>query len=81
MDAFAFDFNNWGCKIGGHPALRDDDIRTLHPELQEYSTLLFQYDNTVKKHMEEDTLCFFIKPKDLQNCNFDDVILWWHRNW
>lgn len=81
MDAFAFDFNNWGCKIGGHPALRDDDIRTLHPELQEYSTLLFQYDNTVKKHMEEDTLCFFIKPKDLQNCNFEDVILWWHRNW
>ncbi len=81
MDAFAYDFNNWGCKLGGHPAIRSDDIRTTQPKLKEYSALLFQYDNTTKQEMEENTLCFFIKPEDLCRAKFDDVILWHHRNW
>lgn len=25
LDAFAYDFTNWGCKIGGHPAIRTKD--------------------------------------------------------
>ena len=34
-DDFYWDFGNWGCKIGGHPALRQADIRS---EFDEYKS-------------------------------------------
>lgn len=80
-DAFTFDFGNWGCKIGGHPAIRQEDLRTEHPELSAYSTLLFQYDSTTRKNLEENTFCFFIRPEDLKACKFDDILLYWHNCW
>lgn len=77
-DRFCLEFGNWGCKFGGHPAIRQADFRLEEDECEEYSVLLFQMDLTSPDELEGDTFCFFIKPKDLQECRFDDVLLIWH---
>ena len=77
-DEFCWQFGNWGCKLGGHPALRQGDIRYNMPELQPYTTLLFQYDLTTPEELETDTFVFLIKPQDLAVCRFDDVRLYYH---
>lgn len=80
-DLFCWQFGNWGCKVGGHPALRQGDIRYNMPELQPYTTLLFQYDLTTLEELEADTFVFLIKPQDLTACCFDDVRLYYHNCW
>lgn len=79
-DAFCLDFGNWGCKIGGHPSIRQGDMRLLDDAYTEYSILLFQYDLTPQSlgELEADTFSFFIKPEDLKACRFDDILLCWH---
>ena len=78
VDDLCWDFGNWGTKIGGHPAIHQVDNRTDLEEGANYTTLLFQYDFTTKKEMEADTFQFFIKPEDLANSKFDDVLFCWH---
>lgn len=78
IDDFCWDFGNYGCKIGGHPAIRQMDIRLENEKDQKYTTLLFQYDLSTRAEIEKDTFDFFIKPEDLSACRFDDVLLCWH---
>lgn len=77
-DRFCADFGNWGCKIGGHPAIRQGDVRAENEDYQVYTNLLFQFDLTSKGELEADTFVFFIKPEDLVSCQFEDVLLYWH---
>lgn len=77
-DRFCLDFGNWGSKVGGHPSIRQGDVRFEYAEYQDYTTLLFQFDLTPEGELEADTFCFFIKPEDLAACQFDDVLLYWH---
>lgn len=77
-DEFCWDFGNWGCKIGGYPAVRQGDIRCEYEEYESYTTLLFQYDITTREELEDDTFVFFIRPEDLKACRFNDVLLYWH---
>ena len=73
------DFGNWGFKLGGHPALRYDDIRLDDTAYQAYSQLLFQFDLTLlSQSCDADTICFFIKPEDLNACRFDDILMVHH---
>lgn len=76
-DQFCLDFGNWGCKVGGHPAIRQGDVR-FEEDYQAYTVLLFQYDLTPPGELEADTFAFFIKPEDLAKGNFDDILLYWH---
>lgn len=78
-DDFCWDFGNWGCKIGGHPAIRGADGRLDTEECQKYAVLLFQYDLSTRQNFEQDTFDFFIKPEDLAALKFDDVLLYWHQ--
>ncbi len=77
-DQFFEDFGNWGCKVGGHPAIRQGDVRQEEEMYQAYTTLLFQMDFTTGEELEADTFVFFIKPEDLAKRNFEDVLLYWH---
>lgn len=77
-DQFFEDFGNWGCKVGGHPALRQGDVRREEDAYQAYTTLLFQMDFTTEEELEADTFAFFIKPEDLAKGYFEDVLLYWH---
>lgn len=77
-DQFCIDFGNWGHKIGGHPAIRQGDVRLEDEKAQAYSVLLFQFDLTSPGELEAETFCFFIKPEDLSSCRFDDILLVWH---
>ena len=77
-DQFFEDFGNWGCKVGGHPAIRQGDVRQEEEMYQAYTTLLFQMDFTTGEELEADTFVFFIKPEDLAKENFEDVLLYWH---
>ena len=79
-DRFCLDFGNWGCKLGGYPAIRQGDVRLIEDNCQDYTTLLFQYDLTAYEQgeLEADTFCFFIKPDDLKACRFDDILMSWH---
>ena len=73
------DFGNWGFKLGGHPSLRYDDIRLDDTAYQAYSQLLFQFDLTLlSQSCDADTICFFIKPEDLNACRFDDILMVHH---
>ena len=73
------DFGNWGFKLGGHPSLRYDDIRLDDTAFQAYSQLLFQFDLTLLSwSCDADTICFFIKPEDLEACRFDDILMVHH---
>ena len=73
------DFGNWGFKLGGHPALRYDDIRLDDTAYQAYSQLLFQFDlSLLSQSCDADTFCFFIKPEDLNACRFDDILMVHH---
>lgn len=79
VDDLVEDFGNWGIKLGGHPALRYDDVRLENEGLQAYSRLLFQFDLTPDApDGEADTFCFFIKPGDLQARRFDDILMVHH---
>lgn len=78
IDSLCWDFGNWGTKVGGHPALHQTDRRLDMENGEHYKVLLFQYDFTTKKNLETDTFQFFIKPEDLINAKFDDVLLCWH---
>lgn len=79
-DRFCLDFGNWGCKLGGYPAIRQGDIRLHDNNYQDHMTLLFQLDFTPYEQgeLEADTFCFFIKSDDLKACHFDDILLCWH---
>jgi len=77
-DQFCRDFGNWGCKIGGHPALRQADIRSEFDEYKSYTALLFQYDLTTREGLGLGTFAFFIRPEDLAACRFDHVLFHWH---
>ncbi len=80
-DQFFCDFGNWGFKLGGHPSLRQGEFRLEEEDHQAYSALLFQYDLTPPHDpgcQEEDTFCFFIKPGDLRDCRFDDILMIHH---
>lgn len=77
-DQFFMDFGNWGCKIGGHPAIRQGDVRYEEEEYEAYTTLLFQMDLSPIEELEGDTFAFFIKPEDLAAGCFEDVLLYWH---
>lgn len=78
VNDFYWDFGNWGTKIGGHPAIHNADSRIDLEGGLEYTTLLFQYDFATKQELEADTFQFFIKPEDLINAKFDDVLFCWH---
>lgn len=77
-DSLCWDFGNWGMKVGGHPAIHQVDSRLETENGADYTVLLFQYDFTTRKELEADTFQFFIKPQDLKNACFDDVLFCWH---
>ena len=77
-DRFAFDFGNWGFKLGGHPSLRQGEFRLDEENYQAYSALLFQYDLTDAPELERDTFSFFIRPEDLKARRFDDILMTYH---
>jgi len=73
------DFGNWGFKLGGHPSLRCDDLRLEEAAYAAYSVLLFQFDLTLlSQRCDADTICFFIKPEELEACRFDDILMGHH---
>ncbi|MEY8387614.1 YwqG family protein [Oscillospiraceae bacterium 38-13] len=73
------DFGNWGFKLGGHPSLRSDDLRLDDTAYAAYSVLLFQFDLTLlSQRCDADTICFFIRPEDLNACRFDDILMVHH---
>ena len=78
LDDLCWNFGNWGTKLGGHPAIHQEDSRLDFEDDKNYTTLLFQYDFTTKKELEADTFQFFVKPQDLENACFDDVLFCWH---
>ena len=79
VDDLTWDFGNWGFKLGGHPSLRYDDLRLEDAAYAAYSVLLFQFDLTpLAQDCEADTICFFIKPEDLNACRFDDILMVHH---
>ena len=79
VDDLTWDFGNWGFKLGGHPSLRYDDLRLEDAAYAAYSVLLFQFDLTpLAQDCEADTICFFIKPEDLEACRFDDILMVHH---
>lgn len=78
LDDLCWNFGNWGTKLGGHPAIRQMDGRLDLKGDTDYTILLFQYDFTTKKELEADTFQFFIKPQDLENACFDDILFCWH---
>lgn len=78
LDDLCWNFGNWGTKIGGHPAIHQTDSRLDLKGDADYTVLLFQYDFTTKKELEADTFQFFVKPQDLKNACFDDILFCWH---
>ena len=79
VNDLTWDFGNWGFKLGGHPSLRFDDLRLEDAAYAAYSVLLFQFDLTpLAQDCEADTICFFIKPEDLEACRFDDILMVHH---
>ena len=78
LDDLCWDFGNWGTKLGGHPAIHQADSRLDLEGCADYAILLFQYDFTTKKELEADTFQFFIKPQDLENACFDDILFCRH---
>ncbi len=78
LDDLCWNFGNWGTKLGGHPAIHQADSRLDFEDDKNYTSLLFQYDFTTKKELEADTFQFFVKPQDLENACFDDVLFCWH---
>ena len=78
LDDLCWNFGNWGTKLGGHPAIHQEDSRLDFEDDKNYTTLLFQYDFTTKKESEADTFQFFVKPQDLETACFDDVLFCWH---
>ncbi len=82
-DRFCRDFGNWGFQFGGHPALRQGEVRLEDEAFEAYSELLFQYDLTSvdaqsPQYLEADTFGFFIKPEDLAARRFDDLLMVHH---
>lgn len=73
----------YGHRIGGYPSFTQSDPREYNEKYREYSTLLLQIDSEFKDG--EDLILwgdcgvanFFIKPEDLKNCKFDDVLYNW----
>ena len=72
-----------GHRMGGYPFFTQSDPREYDEKSREYSTLLLQIDSEIHDG-EFVTLwgdCgvanFFIKPEDLKNCKFDDVVYNW----
>lgn len=80
-DQFFLDFGNWGCKVGGHPAIHQGDVRKEEEAYSAYTTLLFQMDLTLPGELEGDIFAFFIKPEDLEAKRFEDVLLYWHNTY
>ena len=78
LDDLCWNLGNWGTKLGGHPAIHQADSRLDFEDDKNYTSLLFQYDFTTKKELEADTFQFFVKPQDLENACFDDVLFCWH---
>ncbi len=73
------DFGNWGFKLGGHPSLRSGDLRLEDTAYAAYSVLLFQFDLTLlSQSCDADTICFFIRPEDLEACRFNDILMVHH---
>lgn len=76
-----------GHRIGGYPFFTQDDPRT-NDKYAEYTTLLLQIDSefdTPKKDYkvlwgDVGVANFFIKPKDLQDLNFSDILYNWDSN-
>ena len=72
--------DQWGHKIGGYPNYTQSDIR--EDENQDYDILLLQIDSDIYGKQEImwgdcGVANFFIKTKDLENLNFNDVLYSW----
>ena len=77
-ERFFADFGNWGCKLGGHPAIGWGDPREVddnYPIWKAYTALLFQLDLMPGKEYGQDVFGFFMKPEDLVACRFDKVLM------
>ena len=77
-ERFFADFGNWGCKLGGHPAIGWGDPREVddnYPIWKAYTALLFQLDLMPGKEYGQDVFGFFMKPEDLAACRFDKVLM------
>lgn len=73
-----------GHRMGGYPFFTQSDPREYNEEYKDYNTLLLQIDSETGDDGEDWILwgdCgvanFFIKPEDLKNCKFDDVLYNW----
>lgn len=77
------EFEEGNHRLGGYPVFTQTDPKEYDEEARKYSTLLLQIDSEIHDG-EFVTLwgdCgvanFFIKPEDLKNCKFDDVLYNW----
>lgn len=81
-----------GCKMGGYPRYYQDDPRLYSKErgkpLEEWDILLFQLDDDIFTfpvgdidnmdfYLNGGTLNFLIRPKDLEKCDFSQVLAQW----
>lgn len=82
-DKVFYEFDGEGHRLGGHPTFIQNDPRDYNEEYRKYNTLLLQMDS---EFQDGDDLilwgdlgvgCFLIKPEDLKNCKFDDVLYTW----
>lgn len=83
-DRFFSEFDNRGCKLSGHPAIGWGDPREVddnYPLWKAYTVLLFQLDLTPEQEDEPDIFSFFIKPEDLAEGRFDDVLMTYLNIW
>lgn len=70
-------------KMGGYPFFTQTDPREYNEKYRKHSTLLLQIDSEMSG--KEDSILwgdcgianFFIKPEDLKNCKFDDILYNW----
>lgn len=83
VDKIFDELSSGGHKIGGSPSFTQSDPREYDESLKQYSTLLLQIDSEMR--YGKDLILwgdcgvgnFFIKPEDLKNCKFDDVLYNW----
>lgn len=77
------EFDEGNHRLGGYPVFTQTDPKEYDEEAREYSTLLLQIDSEIHNGKfvtlwgDCGVANFFIKPEDLKNCKFDDVLYNW----
>ncbi|WP_423251826.1 YwqG family protein [Priestia megaterium] len=80
IDVYVDELDVDGHKIGGYAYFTQDDPRGYNDDLKEYEVLLLQIDTDGEAEImfgDSGIANFFIKPADLKNLNFKNVMYTW----